>query len=97
MWLGEKITEYGLGNGTSLIIFSGILARIPAMIAQLTILVKGRNSVNIIQVVLFIVFALALVAGVVTMDLSRKKNTSSICTKKSWNAYCTVHKARIFQ
>ncbi|MBZ4663310.1 MAG: secY [Caloramator sp.] len=72
MWLGEKITEYGLGNGTSLIIFSGILARIPAMIAQLTILVKGQ-SVNIIQVVLFIVFALALVAGVVTMDLAERR------------------------
>jgi len=72
MWLGEKITEHGLGNGTSLIIFTGILARIPAMFAQIVVLVKGE-SVNIIQVVLFLVFALLLVAGVVTMDLAERR------------------------
>ena len=34
MWLGEKITDKGLGNGTSLIIMVGILARLPQSIAQ---------------------------------------------------------------
>lgn len=72
MWLGEKMTEHGLGNGTSLIIFSGILARIPAMIAQLVILVKG-GTVNILQVVLFVAFALLLITGVVTMDLAERR------------------------
>lgn len=72
MWLGEKMTEHGLGNGTSLIIFSGILARIPAMFVQVGVLVKG-GSVNIIQVVLFALFALVLITGVVTMDLAERR------------------------
>ena len=34
MWLGEQITERGIGNGISLIIFAGIVARLPAAVAQ---------------------------------------------------------------
>ena len=36
MWLGELITEFGIGNGVSLIIFSGIVARVPQALSQLT-------------------------------------------------------------
>ncbi|EYE87714.1 preprotein translocase subunit SecY [Fervidicella metallireducens AeB] len=72
MWLGEKITEYGLGNGTSLIIFAGILARIPSMGMQVGILLKG-GTVNIVQVILFAAFALLVIAGVVAMDLAERR------------------------
>ena len=34
MWLGEQITERGIGNGISLIIFAGIVARLPSAVAQ---------------------------------------------------------------
>ena len=35
MWLGEQIDEYGLGNGVSLVILAGIVARMPGAIAEL--------------------------------------------------------------
>jgi preprotein translocase subunit SecY len=72
MWLGEKITEHGLGNGTSLIIFAGILARFPAMIYQVYAVVKG-GSANIINVTLLAAGFLLLIVGIVTMDLGERR------------------------
>lgn len=72
MWLGEKITENGLGNGTSLIIFSGILARVPSMIYQLYGSMKG-GSTNFVQVILLLVGIVLLIAGIVTMDLGERR------------------------
>lgn len=61
MWLGELITEYGIGNGLSLIIFAGIVARLPTLVAQNTQLV---DPVTIIG---FAVIALVVILAVVTM------------------------------
>ncbi|KRQ87279.1 Protein translocase subunit SecY [Caloramator mitchellensis] len=72
MWLGEKITEYGIGNGSSMIIFAGILARIPSMGYALWIAVKGGTA-NYIEIILFLVFALLVIAGVVAMDLGERR------------------------
>jgi len=72
MWLGEKITEHGLGNGSSLIIFSGIVARYPSYVYRINLLYKGE-SVNLLHIILLIAFALILVAGAVTMDLSERR------------------------
>lgn len=61
MWLGEKITDRGLGNGTSLIIMIGILARLPqAITAELNIRAGGGNGMG--GVMLFLVEVLILVA-----------------------------------
>jgi preprotein translocase subunit SecY len=62
MWLGELMTEFGIGNGTSIIIFSGIVARLPATIAQL------RASFDPSQIPLilgFIILAGAIIYAVV--------------------------------
>lgn len=72
MWLGEKITEHGLGNGSSLIIFAGIVARYPSYIYRIYVLYKGE-SVNLLHIILLIVFALILIAGAVAMDLSERR------------------------
>lgn len=64
MWLGEMITEYGIGNGVSLIIFAGILARVPAVIGQL--LVNFDPSL-IPTIVAFLVAMVVIVAGVVVV------------------------------
>lgn len=72
MWLGEKITEYGVGNGSSLIIFAGILARIPAIGVQIGTLLKG-GTVNIVEVVLLLAFAVAIIVAVVVMDLAERR------------------------
>lgn len=62
MWIGELITEFGIGNGVSLIIFAGIVASIPASIAQLLF------AFDISQLPTYIAFAalaVAITAGVV--------------------------------
>ena len=64
MWLGELIAEYGIGNGVSLIIFAGILARIPTVIGQLA----ANFEVAQLPIYLaFLVAALAIIAGIVVI------------------------------
>jgi len=60
MWLGEQMTERGIGNGISLIIFAGIVARMPAAVGN-TIQMVSAGEMN----VLFLVFLLALMVLVV--------------------------------
>ena len=62
MWVGEKITEFGIGNGVSLLIFAGILAGIPTSVEQLAFTYEPA------QIPLFLAFAIGailIVAGVV--------------------------------
>jgi preprotein translocase subunit SecY len=72
MWLGEKITEHGLGNGTSLIIFAGILARFPSLGYSLYVSIKG-GSANIISLLLLAAGFLVLILGIVVMDLGERR------------------------
>lgn len=64
MWLGELISEYGVGNGVSLIIFAGIVAGLPAQVAQM---VFTFDPSQLPMYLLFGVIALLIVAGVVFM------------------------------
>lgn len=64
MWMGEMITEKGIGNGISLIIFANIVARIPRTILDLFELLRA-GSLSIFQVALIGVLALLVVAFVV--------------------------------
>jgi preprotein translocase subunit SecY len=63
MWLGEKITERGIGNGISLLIFAGIVSRIPnAVITTITMLKNGDMSLfKVIGVILIIVGMIAAI------------------------------------
>lgn len=72
MWLGEQITERGIGNGISLIIFAGIVARFPTAIVQTFQLVKaGELSLFL---VLFIVVMMFLVVGfIIYMERGQRK------------------------
>ncbi len=72
MWLGEQITEKGIGNGISLLIFAGIVARIPAGLLSLSENYKLGN-LNIFTLVLFVVFAVAIIAAVVGMTQAERK------------------------
>jgi len=72
MWLGEKITEHGLGNGASLIIFAGIVTRMPGYGRNLYTLVNAGTA-SIYEVILFLVFVVAVVFGVVAMDLGERR------------------------
>jgi preprotein translocase subunit SecY len=71
MWFSELITERGIGNGASLLIFVGIVARIPAYIAQtITLLRGGASLVGVI--ILMISFLAMLVAIVIVQEAQRR-------------------------
>ena len=72
MWLGEQITARGIGNGTSLIIFSGIVANVPHALASL--LELGRTgALSPVFIVLFMVIAVAVVAFIVFMERAQRR------------------------
>ncbi|HHI70128.1 MAG TPA: preprotein translocase subunit SecY [Rhodobacteraceae bacterium] len=72
MWLGEQITARGIGNGVSLIIFVGIVARIPAAIAQF--LAQGRSgAISPGVIVMVLVMVVVVIAFVVFMERALRK------------------------
>ena len=72
MWLGEQITERGIGNGMSLLIFFGIVDRFPGAIFQ-SIEMLRNDVIGIIPMLLLIVVMIAVVAGVIVMTLGTRK------------------------
>lgn len=72
MWLGELITEKGIGNGISLIIFAGIVSRIPTGAVTLYNLISNRDM-SIITVLLFLILAILVIAGIVTVQEAQRK------------------------
>jgi preprotein translocase subunit SecY len=71
MWLGELVTEHGIGNGASLIIFIGIVSRIPTNIGQTMLLLKGGASF-IGVLVLLAVFILMIISIVIISEAQRR-------------------------
>jgi preprotein translocase subunit SecY len=65
VWLGELVTEYGVGNGISLLIFAGIVGRLPVALGQTAATFETMNLGNLL---VFVVLALMVVAGVVFMN-----------------------------
>lgn len=61
MWIGELISEYGIGNGVSLIIFSGIVAALPTELAQLAF------SFNVAQIPLYLAFAVVALVVIIAV------------------------------
>ncbi|MBI2914509.1 MAG: preprotein translocase subunit SecY [Firmicutes bacterium] len=72
MWLGEKISENGIGNGISLIIFTGIVARIPFG-AVTTVSAIGQGGISPVGVAIFLVLALFVLAGVVMVQEGQRR------------------------
>ncbi len=72
MWLGEQMTERGIGNGISLIIFAGIVARGPAAIVNSIQLVKA-GEISLFFVPFLILFMLAVVATIVFFETSQRR------------------------
>jgi len=74
MWLGEQITERGIGNGMSLIIFAGIVAQLPrAVIATLTQMSTGQ--IGLIRILLLVVFFVAVIAAIIFMERGNRRVT----------------------
>ncbi len=72
MWLGEQITEFGIGNGISIILFASIISRIPSTVSSaITNIAGGAQSIGGVLVVL--VLALALVVVIVFVNDSERR------------------------
>jgi preprotein translocase subunit SecY len=72
MWLGEQITERGIGNGISLIIFAGIVARFPNAVVS-TIRLVQAGELSIFFVILLIVMMVAVVGAIIYMERGQRK------------------------
>ncbi|MFW6258241.1 MAG: preprotein translocase subunit SecY, partial [Halochromatium sp.] len=74
MWLGEQITERGIGNGISLIIFAGIVAGLPAAVGGTLELVR-TGEMNALAVLVLFALALAVTAFVVFVERGQRRIT----------------------
>lgn len=72
MYLGEKITENGIGNGISLFIFAGILARVPESVVT-TVLRFLDGQLSILSIILFVVIALLIIVGIIYIQEGTRK------------------------
>ncbi|SDJ35640.1 preprotein translocase subunit SecY [Proteiniclasticum ruminis] len=72
IWLGDRITEKGVGNGVSVLIFINIVSRIPMMATQVGVLYSG-GAVDIVSLVLFALAMAALFVGTVAFSLGERR------------------------
>ena len=72
MWLGDQLTVKGIGNGTSILIFVNIISRVPATIASMMTL-QQAGSASIVEIVLFGVFIVLLLATILYFSLSERR------------------------
>lgn len=72
VWMGELITERGVGNGISLLIFAGIVSRLPVTFTQTATTVNAQNFFNI---VIFLVMAVAVIASIVIINEATRQIT----------------------
>src|SRR6185437_1924332 len=72
MWIGEQITERGVGNGISLIIMAGIIARLPSAIGT-TVQFVREGEMSIFLLILILVVAFAVTAGIVYVESGQRR------------------------
>lgn len=68
MWLGEQITERGVGNGISMLILASIIASAPGMISQ-----AFSQNLNLIVMLLFVVLGVAVIAAIVFIERAQRR------------------------
>ncbi|MEO7673879.1 MAG: preprotein translocase subunit SecY, partial [Pyrinomonadaceae bacterium] len=72
MWLGEQITERGVGNGISLLIFAGIVIGLPNAIVQVSERVRAGDATQTLGVIFLVVVLVALIALIVYVESARR-------------------------
>ena len=92
MWIGEQITEKGIGNGISLIIFAGIVSRLPDGLFVIYEYLKA-GTINILNVVLFVVIAIAMIVFCYCNLTGAPESSGAICEKIGWpeNVWWALH------
>jgi len=86
MWLGEQITERGVGNGISLIIFAGIVARLPASIAG-TLELVNTGQLSIPATLFIVALVLAVIYFIVRVERGQRRITVNYAQRQGRVAY----------
>ncbi len=84
MWLGEQMTERGVGNGISLLIFAGIVAGLPSALTQ-TLTMAQNGELSTLKVILVIAIVLAVTLFVVFMERAQRRITVNYARRSGGN------------
>ena len=72
MWLGEQINEHGIGNGISLIIFAGIVSRLPSAIQEVWTKIAD-GSMSIVTLIIFVIFCVLVIVGIIYIQQGQRR------------------------
>jgi preprotein translocase subunit SecY len=72
MWLGEQITARGIGNGSSLIIFAGIVANLPHALTS-TLELGRTGALSTITIIILLLMSVVVVTGIVFMERAQRR------------------------
>jgi len=72
MWIGEQITEKGIGNGISLLIFAGIVSRVPSGAVSIYQYLDAK-TINIFSIILLVVIGALVIAGIVAVQEGQRR------------------------
>ena len=86
MWLGEQITERGIGNGISMLIFAGIVAGIPGAIGQ-ALESARQGDINPVMLIFILVIAVAVVYFVVFIERGQRRLKVNYAQRQGRKAY----------
>ena len=73
MWLGEQVNEFGVGDGISIILFAGILSRVPNMVTMGASYIRTKGSIGYLWIALLIVGMLAMVVLIVHVNEAERR------------------------
>jgi preprotein translocase subunit SecY len=85
MWLGEQITERGVGNGISLLIFAGIIIGLPSAVVQVSDRVRAGDAMQTLGVIFLVGVMIALIALIVYVESARRKIAISYASRRVGN------------
>lgn len=85
MWLGEQITERGVGNGISLLIFAGIVIGMPRAVLQIQERIGGGDPMQTLGVLFLIAVLVALIAVIVYVESARRKIAITYASRRVGN------------
>jgi preprotein translocase subunit SecY len=85
MWLGEQITERGVGNGISLLIFAGIVIGLPQGLLQISERVRAGDPMQTLGVVFLVIVLVALIALIVYVESARRNIAISYASRRVGN------------
>ena len=72
MWIGEEMTDHGIGNGISVLIFAGIVARLPEAVIQTFSLVSS-GEMNVVTLIMALIIMVAVLAGAVLLEQGQRR------------------------